>query len=62
MHDVQARQSGHYISMHSEVGCDCRGAGSSLLLKPGRIEQIARSMSSLLTCPLTIKAGCGLSP
>lgn len=35
----------------------CRGAGSSLLLKPNRIEQIVRSMSSLLSTPLTIKAG-----
>ena len=56
MHDVKARQSGHHISMHSEVGCDCRGAGSSLLLKPNRIEKIVRSMSGLLSVPLTIKA------
>ena len=34
-----------------------RGAGSSLLTKPARIEQICRSMSSILSCPLTIKVG-----
>ncbi len=40
-----------------ELSFVCRGAGSSLLLKPNRIEQIVRSMSSLLSTPLTIKAG-----
>ena len=39
----------------SKCDAGCRGAGSSLLLKPNRIEKIVRSMSSLLTSPLTIK-------
>ena len=32
-----------------------KGAGSACLLKPQRMEQIVRSMSSLLSCPLTFK-------
>ena len=46
-------------------GCilyDCRGAGSSLLNKPARIEQITRSMSSVLSCPLTIKVCLSSAP
>ena len=35
----------------------CRGAGSSLLTKTARVEQIVRSVSSVLSCPLTIKVG-----
>ena len=34
-----------------------RGAGSSLLTKTARVEQIVRSVSSVLSCPLTIKVG-----
>lgn len=34
--------------------CD-KGAGSSLLTKPKRIEEISRAMSSVLSCPLTLK-------
>lgn len=38
-----------------------RNAGSSLLTKPARVEQIVRSVSSVLSCPLTIKVGYLLS-
>ena len=34
-----------------------RNAGSALLTKPARVEQIVRSVSSVLSCPLTIKVG-----
>ena len=40
-----------------EMGVAFRSAGSSLLTKPQRIQQITRSMSSILSCPLTIKVG-----
>ena len=39
----------------------CRCAGSSLMLKPVRMENIVRSMSSILSCPLTIKVSFGCS-
>lgn len=39
----------------------CRGAGSALLNKPHRIEQIARAMGGLLRCPLTLKIRKGYS-
>jgi len=35
-------------------GCS-KGAGSACLLKPQRMQQIVRSMSSVLSCPLTFK-------
>ncbi|KAK9838401.1 hypothetical protein WJX84_004682 [Apatococcus fuscideae] len=38
-----------------------RGAGSALLNKPHRIEQIARAMGGLLRCPLTLKIRKGYS-
>ena len=46
-----------------------KGAGSACLLKPQRMEQIVRSMSGVLSCPLTFKmrkvggwvGGCHLS-
>lgn len=38
--------------------CD-RSAGSSLLLKPKRIEEIARSVSRSMSCPLTLKTRKG---
>ena len=41
------------VSLHA-----CRNAGSSLLQRPRAIEQIVRSMSSVLSCPVTIKVKC----
>lgn len=36
--------------------CLCsKGAGSACLQRPQRIEEIVRSMSTMLTCPLTLK-------
>lgn len=32
-----------------------KGAGSACLLKPQRMEQIVRTMSAQLSCPLTFK-------
>ena len=45
------------LSIHhiDEQRMFCRCAGSSLMLKPARMEKIVRSMSSILSCPLTIK-------
>ena len=37
----------------------CRNAGSSLLQRPRAIESIVRSMSAVLSCPLTIKVRKG---
>ena len=38
----------------------CRNAGSALLKKPqGKLKQIVQGMSSVLTCPLTIKVRKG---
>ena len=35
---------------------DCRNAGSALLKKPqGKLKSIVQGMSSMLSCPLTIK-------
>jgi len=33
----------------------CRNAGSALLLKPQRIKQVVQGMSTILSCPLTVK-------
>ncbi|GAX79261.1 hypothetical protein CEUSTIGMA_g6701.t1 [Chlamydomonas eustigma] len=41
-----------------DIVCD-RSAGSSLLLKPKRIEEIARAMSRSMDCPLTLKTRKG---
>lgn len=39
---------------------DCRNAGSALLKKPyGKLKSIVQGMSSVLTCPLTIKIRMG---
>ena len=46
---------GHCAQMLRWTAYGRRGAGSSLLTKPARIEQICRAMSSVLSCPLTIK-------
>jgi hypothetical protein len=58
MRGVTGRADGVRASRLCQVSCfDRRGAGSSLLNKPQRIEQITRSMSGILSCPLTIKVG-----
>ena len=41
-----------------DLVCD-RSAGSSLLLKPKKIEDIARAMSRSMACPLTLKTRKG---
>ena len=41
-----------------DLVCD-RSAGSSLLLKPKKIEDIARAMSRSMSCPLTLKTRKG---
>ena len=45
-----------------DINCGCpidlicdKGAGSTLMTKPKRMEQVVRSMSTLLDCPLTVK-------
>ncbi|BDA49432.1 probable tRNA-dihydrouridine(47) synthase [NAD(P)(+)]-like [Coccomyxa sp. Obi] len=48
------------VNMGCPIDLVCnRSAGSSLLTKPQRIQQITRSMSSILSCPLTIKVRKG---
>ncbi|KAK9867475.1 hypothetical protein WJX84_007467 [Apatococcus fuscideae] len=50
------------VNMGCPIDIVCnRGAGSALLTKPGRIEQIARAMGGLLRCPLTLKIRKGYS-
>ncbi|KAK9804793.1 hypothetical protein WJX72_005834 [[Myrmecia] bisecta] len=50
------------VNMGCPIDIICnRSAGSALLLKPNRIKQIARSMSSVLSCPLTLKMRKGYS-
>ena len=48
------------INMGCPIDLVCnKGAGSSLLLKPARIEAIARACAPLLRCPLTMKTRTG---
>lgn len=47
------------LSWRETDACCCRGAGSALMQKPLRMEQIVRGMSRTLTCPLTIKVRRG---
>ena len=37
----------------------CRGAGSALLQRPNRMEQVVRGVSTMLSCPLTVKVRRG---
>ncbi|KAK9832704.1 hypothetical protein WJX81_002201 [Elliptochloris bilobata] len=48
------------INMGCPIDLICnKNAGSSLLTKPARVEQIVRSVSSVLSCPLTFKVRKG---
>eukprot|EP00798_Chlamydomonas_sp_ICE-L_P001745 gene1745-33155_t len=48
------------VNMGCPIDIVCnKSAGSSLLLKPNRIEEIARAMSRNLSCPLTLKTRRG---
>lgn len=45
-----------------DINCGCpidvvvnKGAGSALLTKPKKLEEIVRTMTSIMTCPVTIK-------
>ena len=57
-------QPSHLWLLSSPSGCPIdlvcdKSAGSSLLLKPKRIEEIARSMSRSMSIPLTLKTRKG---
>ena len=44
------------LNMGCPIDLVCnKGAGSMLLEKPGRMEQIVRAAAPLLSCPLTLK-------
>ncbi|KAL1520509.1 hypothetical protein AB1Y20_022088 [Prymnesium parvum] len=48
------------INMGCPIDVVCnRGCGSSLAQRPGRVQSIVRTMSSVLSCPLTVKMRMG---
>ena len=48
------------INMGCPIDTICnKGMGASLACRPGRVQQVVRSMSSILTCPLTVKMRVG---
>lgn len=50
------------VNMGCPIDLVCnKGAGSALLQRPGRMEQIARAMSPILSVPLTLKTRMGFN-
>lgn len=48
------------INMGCPIDSICnKGMGSAMSLRPGRIQSVVRTMSSVLTCPLTVKMRVG---
>ena len=50
------------INMGCPIDVVCnKGSGSALATKPGRVQGIVRTMSTLLSCPLTVKMRMGFN-
>ncbi|KAL3914090.1 MAG: hypothetical protein SGPRY_007744 [Prymnesium sp.] len=48
------------INMGCPIDVICnKGCGSALALRPGRVQSVVRTMSTLLSCPLTVKMRTG---